>query len=468
MATQPTLAMSSSDIELMLIHAVRCNEVASIAVDKLAPELFNLEGEAGYRLIWMTAQEFYKVHKKCIPPLVLGSQLSTRFQLHPELSYLVDFVLNLIAWMYNTPEDNFVPVLGLQYLQKFLNERVFQPSLHIAGSNAAEVIDEINRVYSTTRISTAVDTNVFDLTDPRINEMIKPATPSGSAVFDHLLDGGVRASHLTGVLAPFGGGKTSFSIEVAVNLAKQKKHVLMCQYEQNVMLDIRPRIWSCATGTPTKVFAESTFNNLSQPIKDKITQFSYVGDYLHIEDFHLGLVGGGGISEIETTVLKYVARNQTPSLIVIDWLGVVVRKYLMAQNLPFERFMHATYNEMISRLRELANRFKCEVIVLHQLNADAGKKGPTARPSMYDAAEFRGFAALMDCCVIIGKASPKGIAIMYTDKNRGARGDSFVKIHGDKCRFELLNSDYMFVSNDATGEAEFQEIGSGHGIVGVT
>ena len=465
---QPPPLMSRGDIELMLIHAIRSQEVAAVAVDKLLPEHFNNPGEDAYRLLWLIAQEFYKLYTKPITQLVMSSSLTTRFQLFPNLLMAADQIVTLVEWIYSVDDKEFIPEAGLALLQQFLNERVFQPSLQLTGSSAAEVIDEINRIYSSTRVAMSSNTNVFDLTDPRINTSIKPAIPSGSAVFDFLLDGGIRSSHMTGVLAPFGGGKTALGIEVAVNLAKQKKHVLICQYEQDVMLDVRPRVWSCATGIPTKVFAENTFENLAPAIQDKVRSLAYMGDYLHIEDLHHGLAGGGGVAEIEALALKLQSMQQAPALIVVDWLGVLVRKYLMAKNLPFEKHMHAAYNELISRIRNLANKFNCEVIVLHQLNADAGKRGPTARPSMYEAAEFRGFAALMDTCILIGKADKSGIALMYTDKNRGQRGDSFVRIHGDRCKFELLNGNYMYIANDSTGEAGFQDLNASGSLAGIS
>ena len=82
---------------------------------------------------------------------------------------------------------------------------------------------------------------------------------------------------------------------------------------------------------------------------------------------------------------------------------------------------------------------------------------------MYDAAEFKQFANLMDTCMLIGRMDENKIARMFTDKNRGAAGEIFVQLQDDIPNFNVQNQALRAVMgpNGRMSYVNNQELGQG-------
>lgn len=443
--------MGEQEIELLVAHLVRCPEVTIAALDKLNPDLFSGPYEVPYRLIWMLAQDYYITHRQPMSKLYMVPQLKSRLMLSQDLLVFAQKLDEIVNWIYTPDIKEFNVAAGKSILQAFLDERVFKVAVSNTFSDPSGTLETLNKLFSTTRVNNNNVVDVFDFTNPSMFEMQTPSRATGCTVFDRLTDGGWRPRHMTGVLAPFGGGKTLLTLDLAVNTAKQKVNVLVCQYEQNVMQSIRPRVWSNATQIPTKVFAENRLDQLDKTVLQRLADVAELGRYLHFVDLSTPPAGVGGAAEIENIVIDMQSRNCKPDVIIIDWLGLLVRHYLMAKNLPFEVHAYSCFDEMINRLRKTANTYNCEVVITHQLNATAGSKGAGSRASMYDSANYKAFAAVMDTCIMISKHTDDGYALIYSDKNRGARDECVVKVRGDICKFEVRDSPFMTFS-DSSGK----------------
>lgn len=450
-AQAPQFPMSEQELELLLAHLIRCPEVIIAALDKLNPELFSGPYEVPYRLMWMLAQDYYITHRETMSKLYMVPQLKSRVAMAPELLQFAQKLDDLVNWIYSAEISDFNASAGKNLLQQFLDERVFKAAVATNTFDPSSTLEALSKIFSTTRVNNNNVVNVFDFTNPDMNEMQTPSRATGCTVFDRLTDGGWRPRHMTGILAPFGGGKTLLTLDLAVNTAKQKVNVLVCQYEQNVMQSIRPRVWSNATQIPTKVFAENKLNQLDKAILQKLSDVSGIGQFLHFVDLSTPPAGVGGAMEIENIVIDMQSRGCKPDMIIIDWLGLLVRHYLMAKNLPFETHAYSCFDEMIARLRKIANTYNSEVVITHQLNATAGAKGAGSRASMYDSANYKAFAAVMDTCIMISKHTDDGFALIYSDKNRGARDECVVKVRGDICKFEVRDNPFTTFS-DSSGK----------------
>lgn len=434
--------MSEQEIELLLAHLIRCPEVIIAALDKLNPELFSGPFEAPYRLMWMLSQDFYLTHRETMSKLYMVPQLKSRVAMSMDLAQYSAKLDSLVEWYYSTDIKEFNATAGKNYLQKFLDERIFNAAVATTVADPSGTLEALNKIYSTTRVNNNATLDVFDFTNPGMQEMQTPSKATGCTVFDRLTDGGWRPRHMTGILAPFGGGKTLLTLDLAVSTAKQCVHTLVCQYEQNVMQSIRPRVWSNATQIPTKVFSENKITELDAAVVQKLASVASIGQFLHFSDLSTPPAGVGGAAEIESIVIDMQSRGCKPDVIIVDWLGLLVRHFLMAKNLPFETHAYSCFDEMIARLRKIANTYHCEVVVTHQLNASAGSKGAGSRASMYDAANYKGFAAVMDTCIMIGKHTDDGFALIHADKNRGTRDEVTVKVRGDICKFEVRDNPF--------------------------
>ena len=57
--------------------------------------------------------------------------------------------------------------------------------------------------------------------------------------------------------------------------------------------------------------------------------------------------------------------------------------------------------------------------------------------SMYDAADLKTFAALMDTCVVLSRKDSNGVARIYNDKQRGKHTEVFAELVGDTSTFNI-------------------------------
>jgi len=451
----PVVRMTGEDIEIMLVHLLRCPDVFLCANDKVDPELFVNQNELIYKLIWRFAQEFFFTHKVPITKMYLLGQMINVFNVTPELSMYRDHTQTLIDWVFSVNKDDLVPEAGFAYLQRFLDERVVHATTMVGVMmSAQDAVDAVNKAFVRTRVDSAKSTDIFDFNNPAFNAVLTPVQPTGSALFDRLI-GGVRPGHMTGILAPTGAGKTTACNDLVVNIAKLKKVAMYFQYEQGVAKDIRPRLLACATAIPSNVFATTPFNMLSDDIRKRLIDLEYLRDYMLIYDMQDDKQGYGGAAEIETLIINQRAKGVNPSVVVVDWLGLVVHRQLAAKNIvPESDKLQGCYAQNLTKLREIANKYMCEVVVAHQLNADAGRRGSDSRPTVYDASEYRRFSQTMDSCFILGKPDHRGISRAYTDKNRGQATEFMIRNHGDTSRFDVLDGQMVAVT-DMSGRATF-------------
>lgn len=459
---QPSTRFTVTEKDLLVLHLLRSPRVVSIASNKLKPEHFNCPLEEPYRVLWAINQEYYVLYGVLVPYSVLLSELSKRFELDPNLTQFSDSIISLVDWVYNTCKDADIAedYCINQLLQPFLDERIIQPIVHTFSGDTKEFYNVFHQAFSNSRLTSATQTNVFDLEDPSLDEDSTPATATGCLVFDKLMDGGARPAHMTGLLAPFGGGKTTFGIDVCVNLAKQRKHAVIFGYEESVKKALRYRVWSCVTGLPIKVFSETKFKDLPAQLKQQLKDYAYIDDYLILMDMSTGTQGLGGIDEVDNVLSELLNKNKKPTAVVIDWLGTMVKRYCAGNGISMESGLYAAYNETLTKARyNVASKYNTELILLHQFNAEAGKRSAGSRASMYDAADFKSFAALVNTCVLINKADSNGIANIFMDKNRGAYTDMFVRVRNPVCRMELIDRQFQAVQ-DSNGRTTFVDAGN--------
>ena len=145
--------------------------------------------------------------------------------------------------------------------------------------------------------------------------------------------------------------------------------------------------------------------------------------------------GYGYIPEI-ARLIKAELRKRGPHAkaiqVVIDYVGAMAKQHMAAENIDLGQLRHYIGNAPILSRNMLANEFDCPVWLIHQLSAQANKKGSGATFDYTDAAECGSFAENLDFCLVIGKPTLAGLCQLANTKHRRTGGTSakIVQIKG--------------------------------------
>lgn len=325
---------------------------------------------------------------------------------------------------------------------------------------------------------------------------------SGTQFIDTAL-GGQRDGEVLGILGPTGGGKTTLGVHLAVANAnwcwvtgqtagKRPKFVIYVTAEESAVL-LRPRVWSAffrmqrgraATPDPfsimttpdtllpyerddqrgqARVMSESERYVLRRPILN--TCFAVL-DISGSAEFPNA--GTGYIDELEAHITRLVeARDgQELSMVVIDYAGIIVQRHMEFNGTDEKKRRILLKYFGNNCKRQIAERFKCAVWVLHQLNGDVavGAGTATKRITHSEASDSKSFAENLVACGVLGNADPNhGIRLLNWSKTRNKANETVVptmlKIHPD---FSLMMdvSDQYVVSTSGSGFMSASEAAS--------
>jgi len=437
--------LTEAQLEILLAHLIRNENVCSQALIKLKPEHWNGVFEAPAQAMWSITQEYYLTYSKMIPRESLRAELDPRIEYGQEMKDFTEWIGTFLDYAYSLEEEDTDSNVGIKLLQMFLDERVMMPAIQDSSASRDkldDVISDLVKQHRETRITSVDSVDLFDLSNPMFDASMKPPTQTGCRLFDIMTAGGSRESHMTGVLAPFEGGKTLLGIDLCVKAAKLGYHTYMFQYEQPIV-SIAPRIWANATGVPIDSFT-GRMSEMKPETRAKLESCGDVREFLHTYDMQEGNKGYGGAAEIVSILRSEVSKGVTPSIVLVDWLGVMGRRFCIGQDMDEPNLPHVL-SVQLQELRYIANEFNVELVVLHQLNAAAGKKGPQHMPSMYDAADVKTFAALMDTCIVLSKKDHNGVARIYNDKQRGTHAEVFAELVGATSTFNIKTGQMQIV-----------------------
>lgn len=107
-------------------------------------------------------------------------------------------------------------------------------------------------------------------------------------------------------------------------------------------------------------------------------------------------------------------------LIVLDYAGLAVRKYLAAHGRRMEELRHHLVAWGGSAKAELAEPFSCPVWCLHQLGTEAASRPAGSLPKMTDSAEARNFLENMDFGFYVGVPNKDNLCVVAMVKQRRA------------------------------------------------
>jgi len=423
----------------MLTYAVRCPDVAAIALSKLHPQDFNKDSELQFQVIWLSAREYWLQYKS-IPPLnyMLDMSISVLKQLGFVEPLLHTNIRTIIQHMYEYSENPWNAEYGKDLLRAFLG-RVFTTAVqHVTITNpgdAKTVIDLVTNEYHRRNIGTMAEVDPFDFGDDELL-VANARKPLYVEQVDLLLGGGLVDSECVGILGPTGGGKTTLALQIAGNMAAHQKNVLYFTYEQPAG-ELRPRILSMLTRLPVATFADKTVNDLDEH-QAKIVRGArdLCRKYVTLIDRS---TDGDNIIEIDSKIQHDVAVGKRPSLVIIDWIWILVTRYATVKG-KTKTPERQCLMEIMDGIKSISSKYRVPFLILQQLSTEQAKKSPGRKPQWFNSAEAGNFAWLLAYCFAIGKTDSRGYCYLVGSKARNAkRQDVVMQLIGELNRFDIAD-----------------------------
>jgi RecA/RadA recombinase len=444
------MPLNNMEMKYLIAHLVRCDKVIQQAVALLLPTDFRDELEQSFALIWSISSDWYKKTSKPIPKDLMLSELDKSIQgAGPDWMSAVmeDETREMVEEIYSlTPEDFFPEHAINTWLQTLLNDKKVLPKLHnIDETDLPKAIKRLTDAYAATRVSAAVGCNVFDVDSADARVVSSRRSPTGCIVFDEILGGGIRERELIGILGPTSGGKTTLAVQIACSKAKIGDWVNFFSYEQPIVPEIRDRMWSCASGVSRKKIEEIPFDQMEKSVQNDIRLMQQMCKTMRAFDMQGKGIGFGGMDEVEAVVQQEIAADRHPKLIIIDWVSVVARRYMSANGIE-ESNIRGIILGMCNHAKSLAVKYETTVILMQQLNGEAGSRtNVRSKASHYDALDCKGFAFEMDACVVIGPKDPKNgnCVIKLTKARNVVNTERKAQLNGEFNRFDPLDGEFI-------------------------
>lgn len=437
-----------------------------MAYDKIDVSRDFTDSEEALRYIWMVLKACWDKYEVLADRHVLVTELNTAKEEENKINGFStlereDVSEGLFQIIENVYDSGFSAneKYAKDILQNLLDARVQQELTDTLAVSPEGDITNFMEAMSTSFLSTRLPTDnaeydPTDLTDPRVYSTEKaPPLPTGFKVFDGLLDGS-REGHLLGLLASSGGGKTTFCIQTAAEIANRGGSVYYFSFEQKIEKELMWRFWSSLLGVSEEHFLGLDVRESDHPVAQQLRDcMSNMQGRCRFFDCMGTSMGNNGISDIENKIEQDIeAGNPKPALIIIDWLGNMADKVIAHKNMDLDQ-KRAVMASTCSAAKGLADKFSCQIIIPNQLNAKAGEAPPGHRPSQYDSSDFRMFSNLMDGCIVFSKPDNNNVCQVYLDKMRGDKKGLFIYIIGEHSRMQVINGSWqLFKQGDGSYE----------------
>ena len=193
---------------------------------------------------------------------------------------------------------------------------------------------------------------------------------TGIEAVDNIL-GGINSTDIVIVAGRPGTGKTEFSLTVTRNIAKNHGSVLFFSLEMG-NFQLVDRLLSATGGVSVKKLRnpaeldEGDYHRLTGALQEVRSQDVYFVDR-----------GGLSADEICAITENHISEKGAPSVVVIDYLGLMNHKQERGVNLT-----QAIANSM-SKLKAFTKNFNIPIILLCQLNRDVDSRA-VKRPANSD------------------------------------------------------------------------------------
>jgi replicative DNA helicase len=243
--------------------------------------------------------------------------------------------------------------------------------------------------------------------------------------------GHLQRGHLIVIAARPSMGKTSFAMNIASNLAKDKKKIAIFSLEMTTQ-ELLLRLISSESGIPT----EKMKHGLVTP-HDIAEVSDVIGIYSTLE-IHIDDNGANTMSDIRAKTRRLKSDIEGLDLVIIDYLQLM-------SSVKSRDNRQQEISEISRSLKVFAKEMDIPVIVLSQLNR-AAENRPNKKPMLADLRESGAIEQDADIVMLIYRdefynpdSEEKGKAEIIIAKNRhGATGTVRLKFEKEKTLFADL------------------------------
>lgn len=439
--------------------------------DKLTPNCFRTYAldeedrnqEISLQITWNTILQYYHHHNMLPDSVTLRVELeAARNQQAPDEQIPTDEFINAFIEFHNSYEPNIET--AHRYLEIWLNSRKVLPKIESAAREnilrLPEILDDaIREVQGYVARQTEL-TDIFQQFES--SSGAANVIPCGLSFVDELIGGGIGEKEVAVLLGATGSGKTTLSVQMLCSAARyhyyqqQPKKMVIFSYEDNARRIINRAIAYSAQIPLKRLRSLTSLSQLSDahnPQPYELAEFtgenaSLIGEKERLEAVQCWLqnfcvadfstsssnrtAGCQGVPEI----VSYLENLNSPiGLVVVDWAGIMVRRYLEANGK--ERDIQAASIRRLQALcddlyRHVASRFNCGVVLVHQLSGEANKRPPTAMFTHADAEGCRTIAVTAWHAFVLGtKDAQTNVIAFRCTKTRSDKSHDYRLLYLD-------------------------------------
>ena len=256
------------------------------------------------------------------------------------------------------------------------------------------------------------------------DEMVK-SYKSGFEPIDNLI-GGYKAKTLNLIAARSGMGKTTFSLNLAINTVKTTP-VLYFSLEMSERQLVN-KIYACLSDIE---FKKIESKNLSADENERVFISSKnAKNPLNIIDCECTT------TKIRSEIRRFILKNNIKPLVIIDYLQNIAIPETKNKN---ERNRYLEVSKISNDLLKIAKEFDVAIVALAQMNRSFDSR-QNKTPVLSDLRESGSLEQDADTVTFIYAEEPflinKKILNFYVAKNRnGETGEVKMKFSGEKCKF---------------------------------
>lgn len=492
--TRPT----GESISFWLVHLIRRPPVFRAFRGELDPMLFDREGEYHFRFLIEGLLEHYKASDDPPPTSdVLSSLVSHMIQSSPTGAPpgTIESADAIIAAAYSSGwEQAFSPAqdtLAFEYGRDVLSERVvaepYAERLQVSSAttygvdHAALLDDAVRRQQRISSIGVVTAFDHMTVPDELEDDDVDPI-PCGVEYIDSRMGGGSRSGEVHTMLGPSGGGKTLNAIHKLVSSAEELEKrgadprlVNFYFFFEGGIDEARARVMSRAacihvsrsprskaqyarlsTRGRLEPYEQQLFHGVPDPDGEK-ERYEKARDLLNkrirIVDYSgarkTGSRGAGGVDEIAAHIHGVCADgNVIPNLVLVDWAGTCVRRYLASRGTDLEKGLRLELGNFVDQVyQKITGYYGCTGWVYHQLASEFTQRNPAVDLHYSMAQDCRNFSDRAWFAFILGPKDVTTNCCSFTvSKTRGGppiqRG--ILRIDGDIGRMTDVSDSYTF------------------------
>lgn len=376
-------------------------------------------------------------------------ELAVKMQNDNHARSVIDPVLLYLPSIYR--KDIQTPAYIKHLLQKEIREKevaLFTSDFATAADmdRVVELNRELNRVLTQGLFA---EVEAIDLFAPENRvKYLSAAMPKPINVdyVDELLGGGMCDGEMIGMLAPSGGGKTTFSLQCFVSLSmKEQAAYISC--EQKPAGDLMQRISSLLTGAPKTSFGivgnglNASSEQAFSQAEERIERFRQNGVFIDATRQDIR-----SIDDLMRPIMEKISAGFRPRAVFLDWWGRIRSTLLRNNKFKSESEERRMSSDWLMQLKRYCDPVEdggtgANIIITHQLSGEAASRSPGKISSSHDAQEDKSFNNMFDFVLVAGAKDHGTKEVKWIAGKSRSRDNVEVRtrLDGLRCRFVLMS-----------------------------